>query len=68
MLAGMVAVVGAITVAALAIAAYLRWLAHKFRESFGGSVGVDARSLLPILCVLVLIFAAGFWWQWRRTP
>jgi hypothetical protein len=66
MLAGIVAVVGAIIIAVLAIAVYLRWLAHRFRDSSGGSVAIDARSLLPILCVLVVIFAVGFWWQWRR--
>ncbi len=60
-LAGVGAVIGAVILAALGVAGYLWW--------FGGSFGIGATafSLLPILCVFVLTFAAGFWWQWRRA-
>lgn len=58
-LAGIVAVIGAVTLAALGVAAFVWW--------FGGYVGASAVSLIPMLGVLILIFAAGFWWQWRRA-
>jgi hypothetical protein len=58
-LAGVVAVIGAAALAALGVAGFLWW--------FGGYVGASAVSLLPMLGVVVLIFAAGFWWQWRRA-
>jgi hypothetical protein len=65
-LAGILAVIGAIAVAALGAAVYLWWLAHKYPDSFG--LGYVGFAVSPIfLCVLVLIFAAGFWWQWRRA-
>jgi hypothetical protein len=65
-LAGLLAVIGAIFVAALGAAVYLWRLAHKYPDLFG--LGYVGFAVSPIfLCVLVLIFATGFGWQWRRA-
>ncbi|MGA3190386.1 MAG: hypothetical protein ABSF22_25050 [Bryobacteraceae bacterium] len=67
MLAGIAAVVGAVIAAALAMAAYSLWQARKFMNSGAGAIATPMLGLLPILCILMVIFAAGFWWQWRRA-
>jgi hypothetical protein len=68
-LAGVAAVIGALILFALVIAVYLLLLQLEFRDAHGG-VGVSVSSPVwnprPVLLLLVPIFAAGFWWQWRR--
>jgi hypothetical protein len=63
-LAGIAAVIGVFAIVALVMAGYL---AHKFSDSWGGAVGVDVRLLWPIPGVALVVFAAGFWWEYRRA-
>jgi hypothetical protein len=68
LLAGVVAVMGALLFIALVIAVYLLLLQLAIRDSHGG-VGmsfVPGWHLWPVLLLLAAVFAAGFWWQWRR--
>jgi hypothetical protein len=67
-LAGVAAVIGALILLALVIAVYLLLLQLEFRNS-GGGVGTSFTPiwhLWPVLLLLAAVFAAGFWWQWRR--
>lgn len=58
LLAGVVAVIGASLLAAGAVVVYFWWQ--------GGYVGAVGWQVWPILCALLVIFAAGFWWRSRR--
>lgn len=53
--------IAAMIVAALIVVLYLL---YEVSGIWGGYVGLD---LSAILCVLILVFAGGFWWQYRRA-
>jgi hypothetical protein len=67
-LAGIAAVICVVGIAAFAMAAHLLWLTHKFNDSSGGYFVVTHWHGLPTLCALLVVFAAGFWWErrWAR--
>jgi hypothetical protein len=58
-LAGVGAVIAAAIVATVAIAAGVFF--------WGGYVGAVAFHGRNVLCAAALIFAFGFWWQWRKA-
>jgi len=60
LLKSVLAGLGAVAVAILAIALYAQGVKYRLAMS----VGIDFRA---ILFISVLMFAAGFWWQYRKA-
>lgn len=62
--------IAAMIAAALVIALYLLWRMYKLvmsvPDNWGGYVDLHWHTW-PVFCTVLLVFAAGFWWQYRRA-
>ena len=68
-LAGLVAVIGVLVLAVIGFVARGLWMSQQhFNDTGVGAVAYDIRVLMmPVVAIVGLMFAVGFWWEYRRA-
>ena len=67
--AGLIAVIGTLVLAVIGFIVWGLWMSQRYPNGAGASaVSYDIRALvIPLVIIVGLIFASGFWWQFRRA-
>ena len=67
--AGLIAVIGTLVVAVIGFIVWGLWMSQRHPNGAGlSAVSYDIRALvIPLVIIVGLIFASGFWWQFRRA-
>lgn len=67
--AGLIAVLGAMLLAVIGFIVWGLWMSQRHPNGVGAStVSYDIKVVaFPVVIIVGLIFAAGFWWQFRRA-
>lgn len=67
--AGLIAVLGAMVLAVIGFIVWSEWLSQRHPNGVGASaLSYDITVVaFPLVIIVGLIFAAGFWWQFRRA-
>lgn len=68
-LAGLIAVIGTLFLAVIGFVVWGLSRSQRHPDGVGAStVSYDIRVIvIPLVSIVGLIFAAGFWWQFRRA-
>ena len=66
---GLIAVIGTLVLAVIGFIVWGLWMSQRYPNGTGASaVSYDIRALvIPLVIIVGLIFASGFWWQFRRA-
>jgi uncharacterized protein YneF (UPF0154 family) len=67
--AGLITVIGTLVLAVIGFLIWGFWMSQRHPNGAGAStVSYNIRVLvIPLVIIVGLIFASGFWWQFRRA-